>query len=231
MVPAWLSQLMDRLRAARSDQSAQERQVMGVILRRDSFGDEARFLEALSTQLSGAEPVAERTVEVVAAHLRGHAGEALDRIGPHVRRHLDFWARLADRSGSQLARACRADLLLLTGDRDGALAEFLDAVDGDPTLVHFRSELDELARERGGEGWLRYRLACLRAALAGFRPNDDDEGGDDDHVRELYCELLEEYQADPHALSRIRELGALIDEAVDRGELPRAIVRRGPRAG
>ncbi|HTE54922.1 MAG TPA: hypothetical protein VK698_28910 [Kofleriaceae bacterium] len=236
MAPAWLSHLMDRLRAARADAaSEEERRILGVLLRRGSFGDEASFLAALTGELaaveSAAESIDERTVELIAAQLRGHHGEELDRIGPHVREHLDLWSLLVRRSGSQLARACRADLRLLAGDRDGALDDFLEAVEGDPSLVAFQSELDELARERGGEAWLRYRLASLRAALAGLGSQDGDGEGDadDDHVRELYCELLEEFRAEPGAQRRIREVGALIDQAVDRGDLPRAIVRRAPR--
>ncbi len=210
---------------------------MSVLLRRESFDHESAFLAALAAQLPAGEAVAERTVELCAANLRGHCGEELDRIAPHVEEHLDFWTALAECTSSQLARLCRAELLLHKGDRDRALEEFLDALECDPSLVGFRSELAELARERAGEAWLRHRLVILRAALAGQRPDgaegrvgdETDDGADDDHVRELYCELLEEYRADPEALARIRELGALIDEAVDRGDLPRAIVRRAPR--
>jgi len=226
MPPAWLSRLMDRLRAA--GDSADERRVRSVLLARDSFADEAGFLDALTAELGPA--IDERTVEVVAAHLRGPGGEGLARIGPYLDSHLGFWAAVVARSESPLARACHADLLLLSGERDGALDAFLDALEQDPTLVPFRGELEQLARERGGEPWLRYRMACLRAALAGFRPGGEDDGADDDdYVRELYGELLEDHRGDAEALERIRGLGALIDQAVARGELPRAIVRRGPR--
>jgi hypothetical protein len=222
MAPAWFSSFVDRLRAARTDpSSAQERRVARLLAERPSFGDEASFVAAMIAELGGA-PIGERTVEIIAAHLG--PGEAADPD-----EHLPLWTFIAERSSSHLARACRADCLLASGERGAALAEFIDAVDGDPTLVHFHAELRELAREHGGQAWLRYRLSCLRAALAGFRPNDEDEEGDDDYVRELYCELLEEYRGDADALARVRELGALIDEAASRGELPRAIVRRAPR--
>ncbi len=237
MAVAWLHHLIDRLRGAPGPRAAvQERRVRAIVMRRDSFAGEADFLDALSAELdaTGDEPIDERTVEVLAAHLLGLDGAGLDQLRPHLGRHLDFWARLADRSGVPLARACHADLLLLARDRERALDEFLDALEADPTLVQFRSEFADLARERGGEAHMRYRMACLRGALAGYRadgePDLADDDGDDDYVRELYGELLEDHRGDPDALARIRELGALIDQAVDRGELPRAIVRRGPRS-
>jgi hypothetical protein len=246
MAMAWLSHLMDRLRAAQGPRpGTQQRRILTIIARRDVFPDESGLLDALSAELAAvAEPevIEERTVEVLAAHLRGPGGEGFERTGAPLPRQLDFWEMVAQRSGSPLARACRADLLLLSGDAAAAVAEFIEAIEGDPALVHFRPDLGELARERAGEAHLRYRMACLRAALAGFRPDgepgdvdrrdDTDDGADDaddDYVRELYCELLEEHRGNPEALIRIRELGALIDQAVDRGELPRAIVRRAPR--
>lgn len=241
---AWLHHLLDRLRGAHAPRAgAQERRVLAIVTRRDSFADERAFLDALSDELAIAqgaspgaadagEPIEERTVEVLAAHLLGPGGEGIDRLRPQLGRHVDFWSRLAAQSGIPLARACHADLLLLGRDRERALDEFLEALEADPTLVQFRSEFAELARERGGEAHMRYRMACLRGALAGYRPDGepdlaDDDG--DDYVRELYGELLEDHRGDAEALARIRELGALIDQAVDRGELPRAIVRRGPR--
>jgi hypothetical protein len=230
MSPAWISRLVGRLRDAQGEPTeVGERAVLEVLRRRGSFADEASFLAALAGQLAG-RPVAEATVECIASHLRGRAGEELDRLGPHLGAHLDFWSELARAGGSPLARACRADLLLRTGRREDALGEFLDAFELDPALAHFQSELHDLLRAETGEARLRYRLACLRAALVGERPGDPGEGGDDgDEIRESYGDLLEEHRGDPDALARIRELGALIEEAVDRGDLPRAIVRRAPR--
>lgn len=207
---------------------------MRIIMRRDELADDGRFLDALMAELGGeAEPsgaVEERTLEILAAHLRGPSGDELDRIGPELAtRHIRFWSWLDARTGSPVARACLADLLLVAGERDRALDLFLDALERDPTLIQFRVELGRVARDRGGEAFLRYRMACLRAALAGFRPDGEDEDGDDDYVRELYGELLEEHRADPAALTRIRELGPLIEDAAQRGDLPRAIVRRAPR--
>ena len=74
------------------------------------------------------------------------------------------------------------------------------------------------------------RLAALRAQLAALPTGDPDGDGEAaDQVREAYGELLDEYRADPASLTRIREVGRLIEQAVERGDLPRALIRRGPR--
>jgi hypothetical protein len=238
---ARLTQLVQRLRGSSPGHAEQVAAVLG---QRGAFADDVAFLDALAAELASTpDSIQEEMVQLVAGHLWGHCGEELDRIGPHLRAHIAFWTELSRRSDSQLARACRAELLFRAGEAELALAEMLDALESDPGLIHFRTGLHQLARERGGEAWLRHRLAHLKAALAGLRtaPGEDaaaldalldtsDGDADDDLVRELYCELLEEHRADPAALMRIRELGPLIDQAVDRGDLPRAIVRRGPRA-
>lgn len=233
MAPAWLSHLVDRLRARGDGASDRERRVLAVLAGRAGFADESAFLAALRAELgqpgAAAQPdtIDEHTVEILALNLHGHDGEELDRAGAHVGEHLALWSSVVERSASHLARACRADVLLRAGDRAAALADFLDAVEGDPGLVAFQPDLAGLAREAGGEATLRFRIAELRAALAGLASDDGDD--DDDRVREMYGELLEEFRAQPGAIERIREVGALIDAAVDRGELPRAIVRRPPR--
>jgi len=68
---------------------------------------------------------------------------------------------------------------------------------------------------------LRVRLSDLRVAL------QDDADQLDDQVRELYSELLDEFRDDPAALDEIRELGEAFSVAVERGDLPRAMVMRG----
>ena len=68
---------------------------------------------------------------------------------------------------------------------------------------------------------LRVRLSDLRLAL------EDDADQIDDQVRELYSELLDEYRDDPAALDEIREMGEAFAVAVERGDLPRAMVMRG----
>jgi hypothetical protein len=76
-----------------------------------------------------------------------------------------------------------------------------------------------------GRSELESRLAELRAKLAAAAgANDDGEAAE--VVREAYGELLEEYRGDADATSRIRDVGHLIEEAVQRGELPQALIRR-----
>lgn len=124
------------------------------------------------------------------------------------------------------ALARRADGLLAAGRRDEAMTEYLAVFARDPgLLVELGGELERVAAEMGGDVWLDYRLAGLRAAL-----EDAGHGGDDaDWVREVYGELLEEHRDDAARLARIRAVGRLIDAAVERGDLPRALIRRGPR--
>ena len=86
--------------------------------------------------------------------------------------------------------------------------------------------LTAAASARGGAVWLALRLGWLRAALGDRRQRGV---GHDDGIRELYGELLDEHRDQPEALAQIREVGRLIDEAVERGDLPRALIRRAPR--
>ncbi|HEU5060682.1 MAG TPA: hypothetical protein VFU21_29325 [Kofleriaceae bacterium] len=124
------------------------------------------------------------------------------------------------------ARARRADGLLAAGRREEAVAEYLEVFARDPGLmVELGPGIEQVAAELGGDMWLDFRLAGLRAALE--VAGDDD--ADTDWVREAYGELLEEHRDDGARLARIREVGRLIDAAVARGDLPRALIRRGPR--
>ncbi len=133
-------------------------------------------------------------------------------------------AGAADAELHALAR--RADALLAAGHRDEAMAQYLAVFARDPgLLVELGGELERVAAEMGGDVWLDYRLAGLRAAL-----EQEGDGADDaDWVREVYGELLEEHRGDAARLTRIREVGRLIDAAVERGDLPRALIRRAPR--
>ncbi len=119
-------------------------------------------------------------------------------------------------------RARKAQALLAAGRKADAMADYLAVFARDPgLLVELGAELEPVAAELGGEIWLEFRLLGLRAGLEG--------AADDDWVREAYGELLEEYRDDPVRLARIRAVGRLIDAAVARGDLPRALVRRAPR--
>jgi hypothetical protein len=121
------------------------------------------------------------------------------------------------------ARARRAEAQLAAGHKAEAMAGYLAVFARDPgLLVELGAELEPVAAELGGEIWLEFRLLGLRAGLEGA-------ADDPDWVREAYGELLEEYRDDPVRVARIRAVGRLIDAAVARGDLPRALVRRAPR--
>jgi hypothetical protein len=127
------------------------------------------------------------------------------------------------------ARARRADGLMAAGRRDEAMAEYLAVFARDPgLLVELGAELEAVAAEMGGDVWLDFRLAGLRAALE-VAGQDRSGDVDTDWVREAYGEMVEEHRDDAARLARIREVGRLIDAAVERGDLPRALIRRGPR--
>ena len=127
-----------------------------------------------------------------------------------------------------LARARRADGLLAAGRREEAMAEYLEVFSRDPGLVvELGPGIEQVAAEMGGDVWLDFRLAGLRAALDVAASGADD--ADSEWVREAYSELLEEHRDDGARLARIRDVGRLIDAAVERGDLPRALLRRGPR--
>ena len=126
-------------------------------------------------------------------------------------------------------RARRADALLAAGRREEGMAEYLEIFARDPGLVvELGPGIEQVAAEMGGDVWLDFRLVGLRAALDVAAAAVDDDA-DAEWVREAYGELLEEHRNDGARLARIREVGRLIDAAVERGDLPRALFLRGPR--
>lgn len=144
-------------------------------------------------------------------------GRLRDRLRAPVREPEQDPALYAD--------ARRAESLLAAGRTGEAMRLYLSVFDRDPgLLVELGAELEEVAAGLGGDAWLDYRLAGLRAAL-----DAASQDGDADLVREAYGELLEEHRGQPERLARIRAVGRLIDAAVERGDLPRALIRRAPR--
>ena len=126
-------------------------------------------------------------------------------------------------------RARRAEALLAAGRRAEGMAEYLEIFARDPGLVvELGPGIEQVAAEMGGDVWLDFRLVGLRAALDVAAAAVDDDA-DAEWVREAYGELLEEHRNDGARLARIREVGRLIDAAVERGDLPRALFLRGPR--
>lgn len=236
---AWLTRLLERLGASRpaGPASVQAERIDAVWAGRASLASASALFEALDRAV-GPGPLDPAAVRRLAGHLRGGFGSEYAARGGHVEEHIAFWRRLADRTGHPAARGFLADCLLAAGRPGEAFDAFGQAFAVEPSLVHdFGDELEGVARSAGGAPWLDYRLACLHAALvaideADLVPAESPPGfaeDDGEEIRERYGELCEEYRADPAALSRIREVGRRIDAAVERGALPRALVRRAPR--
>ncbi len=147
----------------------------------------------------------------------------------HLRDRLRAPGREPAAAAELHARARHADGLMAAGRREEAMAECLAVFARDPgLLVELGAELEAVAAEMGGDVWLDFRLAGLRAALE-VAGQDRSGDVDTDWVREAYGEMVEEHRDDAARLARIREVGRLIDAGVERGEMPRAIIRRGPR--
>jgi tetratricopeptide (TPR) repeat protein len=232
MAVAWLRRLFERLGAARPPAgggSAQAERVDRVWQGRGALGSAAALFEALRRAI-GDGPVEADALRRLADHLRGGFGSEYAARGGHVEEHIEFWRALAGRDGGAAARGFLADCLLAAGRREEAMAEFDRAFTAEPALVlEFGDELYEVAREVGGPAWVGYRLACLRVALAALgdpRARDDEDA---DQIREMYGELCEDHRGDPTAEARVREVGREIEAAVERGALPRALVRRTAR--
>jgi hypothetical protein len=229
---SWFRRLFDRLgaRPQTLGASAQADRIEAVWRRRRELESAAALFHALRRAI-GTGPLELAAIRQLAGNLRGGFGSEYAARGGHVEEHIAFWRELAERERDRedgdgaAARAFLADCLLAAGRLPEALAEFARAFAVEPTLLHeFGEELLEVTRKAGGAPWLDYRLACLRAAIA-----MGGDGEDGDEVRELYGELCDEYRGDPTALAGIRAVGREIDQAVARGDLPRALVRRGPR--
>ena len=221
----WLRRFLDRVRrvAPASDTGRQHKRILDVLLSRSAYDDDREFLDAILAAVRPDSMLEEGTLRALISHLRGHYGQEFDKIGDSMDEHLEFWKTLAEEFDSALARACYADTLLLARREEEAMELFLRTFEDQPTLLYeFGGDLYDVARSQGEPTWLRYRLACLKAALADYQ-----DSSDDDYIREIYSELLEEYASHEPAMAQIRPLGQTIDDAVERGTLPRAMVRRG----
>ncbi len=212
-------------RRARSSVSAQEWRIAELLALRAEYPSTRLFLKAVLDALPPDEALSDGTVARISRALRGIQPDQFYGDDTELVAHQDFWFRLSyNFPESAYARACYADILLTTGDESGALDHYADAFDAKPPLLfEFGENIYDLAKNAGGDVWLRYQLACLRAAL------DHDEAADaeDDFVRELYSELLEDYREDPEAMRRILHIGAQLRDLEADDRLPRAIVRRG----
>ena len=230
-----LTRLLDRLAGGgpgASEPGPVEVRLAEILARRGEQCGGRGLLEELVAAISPGQPLADGGLRLLVAEVEGDAerggtGDAeVNRGDFDLDDRVWFWGQVAGRSGHGDARCLHADALLAAGRPAEAMAELLAVLSRDPLLVQqWSGELDDVAREQGDPVWLEYRLACLRAALAGGGRRGDEQ----DYVRELYGELCEDYRDDPAAMARVREVGRLIDEAVERGDLPRALVRRSPR--
>lgn len=103
---------------------------------------------------------------------------------------------------------------------DGARA---DEPEDEPEL-----EPEDAIDDQRPHDLLARELDALRSeldTLAGGAPADLDERAE--IVRERYSELLDDYNDDPEALTRIRALGRRIKDLEEAGSLPRSLIRRG----
>lgn len=222
---AWLKRLMERLGQRGPSPSAQADRIDAVWADRQRHGSAADLFRALREAVGGVTgplTIDDGALRALAGHLRGGFGSEAAARGGHLDEHIALWRDLAERSGHPHARAFLADTLLAGGHRREAMIELDRALAADPSIVR---ELGDLEHDPE-VGDLDGRLVVLRAELADLSVAGDDV---DDHIRELYGALCDDYADDPAALARVHEIGRLIDAAVARGDLPRALVRRRPR--
>lgn len=179
--------------------SSQTRSVESILNDRRSFDTlQARF-EALVSDLTQDTKLHSETLQTLEHRVRGAFGTEADTIGGHMREHLWLWAHLWDHFPEYpILLAFHADTLLLFGEIDAALGEFLTAFGHEPELVfHFGGEIADYMEQSGPERLLEYELILVRAALA---DNDQEEAA------RVLGMLLEKYRNDPDRLRRVRGL-------------------------
>ncbi len=189
--------------------------------KRSLYAETKAFLDAIVGIFPVGAPIDDSELGHLIAHLYGLWGAQNALLDGEIEAHIGFWDTISARSGSPYARACQADALHYAGREAEAIAVLTLALAQEAQLVE---ELDDgfldTAQRLGGVAHLQFKLAVLRARLAC--------GGDteDDSARELYSELLEEFSSDGNAVEQIREVGRALEEAVLRGDMPRALVMR-----
>ncbi len=189
--------------------------------RRSLYETSEEFLRDLLAVFPEGEPLADADLRVLLQKLRGIWGAEQALALGELAEQRAFWLGLADHTGSAYAHACYGDTLLVGGQHAEAVEAFALSLELAPELLpEIAQDLDDVAREVGGSVWLHFCLAKLAALIGGQANPDDDES------RELYSELLEEFSGDSEALERIHYHGQVLEEAVKRGEMPRAMVLR-----
>ncbi len=217
----WLQRIADRLGKKPGAEHAAH--IRDHFFKRSLYDTTAEFLTALLAEFPSGHRLEDEDLHVLITELRGLWGPEKALEEGDLDEHVDFWHKLAAHSGSPYAMACHADTLLLAGREPEAISVFLKVLEVDPLLLEeLGEEIAVHARRIGGKDWLQFRLASLRLSIDGMGDRDSDS------IRELYSELLEEFSGDTPALQEIRRLGQALEDAVERGAMPRAMVIRGP---
>ncbi len=220
-VSNWLKRIADRL--AKGPDLEGGTHITEHFYKRSLYPDSSEFLQELLHLFPEGRALQDCDLRVLVNELRGLWGPEKALEEGDLGEHAEFWRRLAMRTSSPYAMACHADTLLLAGRTRDAVTAFLDVLAVQPELLEeLGEEIAEHARQIGGSDWLQFRLASLRVSMAALADRDSDA------IRELYSELLEEFSGDNAAVEEIRRVGEAMEEAVERGEMPRAMVIRGP---
>ncbi len=226
----WLERLRGMVRQHdRVPDTDQSRAVAGALAERVLHASEAAWLDAVAGAL-GDHAVDPRTLEHLVVTLRapGYHGDLAD---DEIAAHRAFWQRLTQRHpGDPALLAQHADVELALGDTAHALASFVAAFDAAPALFFEMGwELEDAAREVGGELLFRWQLQLLRALIESVV----EQGGEGDWPREVYGELLDEHRDAPERMAALQRLGEELRRLEADGELPRAMVvrRKRRRAG
>lgn len=232
-----MSDWLDRLRGVvrshdRVPDTDQSRAVAIALAERVVHPSEGAWLDAVAATLGGdaAASVDPRTLEHLVVTLRA-PGYYADLGDDEVAAHRAFWRRLAERHpGDAALLAHHADVELTLGDPAEAIALFVAAFERAPALfMEMGWDLEDAAREVGGELLFRWQLQLLRALIT----SAVEHGDVGDWPREVYGELLEEHADAPERLEALQRLGEQLRRLEADGELPRAMVvrRKRRRAG
>lgn len=217
----WFHHIAERIGGGEHAPAEHGKAISELFYRRSLFESSGDFLRDLLALFPEGEPLADADLRVLLHELRGIWGAEKALALGELTEQSEFWLGLAGHTGSAYAHACYGDTLLVGGQNAEAVEAFALSLELAPELLpEIAQDLDDVAREVGGAPWLHFCLAKLAALIGGQADPDDDES------RELYSELLEEFSGDSEALARIHYHGQVLEEAVRRGDMPRAMVLR-----